>query len=147
MVFIPTYTVDSYFKVTVTAKDLDGYISAECAYMIAGKGDFVGDTLFSAQTGINDNSLIEEDDWGIITVTKRTVSRYIDADVVYPAEQTKTIERRVLSHVGNVVLFIGDESEDTKYENLLLLGYLEDFNVTIPNCIITKASLSIKEII
>ncbi len=132
-------------KITVTiTKNSDGY--AKVGYMIGGYGISVGCSLYGATLGLDDNSIIEIDDFGITNVTKRIASSYMDIDVVFPPNQIMLMERNARSFFGKIVLFIGDENSD-QYEHLATLGYIEGYNVVLQEQELITASYSIKEII
>ena len=154
--FLTAFTPLNYFfrikpiqggtiRITVTIDD--SLQRAEVGYMVAGKGVHLGDTLYGVSLGLNDNSLVEIDDYGITTVTKRDANQTQDVDVVFPSSHIQEMKRRVRDIYGRIVLFIADETSNNAYEHLPILGYVEDFTTVLNNSVETKASLSIKEVI
>ncbi len=133
-----------YITTTVEA---DGDGAAQVGYMVAGSSVYVGDSLFGASLGLEDNSLIEIDDFGITTIVKRTANSFMDVDVVFPSQQVKQMERKASEVFGKIALFIGDESVDSGYEHLATLGYIEGYTTVLSNPIQTQASYSIREVI
>ena len=131
-------------EVEVTIISANGVASV--GYMVAGKADFAGYSQYGLTRSIADNSLVEIDNWGITTVKKRIASRSMDVTVEFPAKQIIQKEKIAIKHQGEIVLFIADENSD-EYEHLLLLGYIESFNVPLPNSVICMASYSVKEMI
>jgi len=125
----------------------DSTSSAKVGFMICGERTWVGDTLFGVSTGIDDNSIWNTDDFGIITVKERDASESLDLDVQYPSIETNRIKIAVRNLVGKIVLFIGDEQVDSKYDHLMLLGKVDSFTPVIANPIMTKASFSVSEIL
>jgi len=126
---------------------MDSSGSAKVGYLVVGKRQWVGDTLFGVSTGIEDNSIWDTDDFGIITVKERDASESLDLDVQYPSIETNKIKIAVRNIVGKIVLFIGDEQVNTKYDHLMLMGRVDSFTPIIANPIMTKASFNITEVI
>jgi len=133
---------------TIEVKALvDSTNSAKVGFMVCGERQWVGDTLFGVSTGIDDNSIWDTDDFGIITVRERDASESLDLDVQYPSIETNKIKIAVRNIVGKIVLFVGDEQADSKYDHLMLLGKVDSFTPVISNPIMTKASFSVSEVI
>jgi len=124
----------------------DGEGSAKVGFMNAGTAVWAGDTLFGISTAIEDNSIWQTDDFGITTVIERDASESLDLDVQYPSVMSNEIKFNVRDIVGKIVLFIGDESPDTRYDHLMILGKVDGFTPVITNPIMTKASFSVSEI-
>jgi len=124
----------------------DGDGSAKVGFMNAGTAIYAGDTLFGISTAIEDNSIWQTDDFGITTVIERDATESLDLDVQYPSIMSNEIKFNVRDIVGKIVLFIGDESPDTRYDHLMILGKVDGFTPVISNPIITKASFSVSEI-
>jgi len=133
---------------TIEVKALaDATGSAKVGFMICGERTWVGDTLFGISTGIEDNSIWDTDEFGIITVKERDASESLDLDVQYLSIDTNKIKIAVRGIVGKIVLFVGDEQTDSKYDHLMLLGKVDSFTPVISNPIMTKASFSVSEVI
>jgi len=140
----PIHAGTTTFRVTITANE-DG--QASVGYMMAGNSEWVGCSEFGATLGLDDNSIVEIDDWGIKTVTKRIASSYMSIDVVFSANKIKQMERTVTKFFGDIVLFVGDDQDNSDYEHLSTLGYVESYNVILANTEQIRASYSIKEVI
>jgi len=121
--------------------------TAACGYCVAGFDRWLGDTLFGLSMGLDDYSLITIDDWGIKSIQKRNVSRFMDIDVDFPSGQLMEMMYIASDLHGDIVLFIGDESADSQFDNLFLLGYIENYTTVLPDPVITKGSFSIREVI
>jgi len=132
-----------HIEVIVEAKD--GI--AKVGYMVGGNEVFVGDSLFGVSLGIEDNSQIEKDDFGVTSIVKRTANTFMDLDVIFHSHQIKQMERKALGLVGQVCLFVGDNTQHSKYEHLMTLGYIESYTTVLSNPTVTTASYSIKETI
>ena len=57
------------------------------------------------------------------------------------------MKRKARSLQGEVALYIGDETVDSKYEYLSILGYIEGYTSVLSNSQVTQGSYSIKEVI
>lgn len=136
--------VGGFIRVTIEAND-NGLASA--GYMVAGYQEWVGDSLFGVNRGLEDNSIVEKDDYGITTITPRTANETMDLDTIFPSSHIMPITRIAKDTLGKIVLFVGDESKDTPYEGLTILGYLESYNSILSNPTRTIASWSVKEVI
>ncbi len=130
--------------VAVSAND-EGY--AKVGYMVGGNGVDVGCSLYGASLGLEDNSLVEIDDFGVTSLTKRVANSFMDIDVIFPASQVKQMERKASAFFGKIVLFIGDDTTTGNYEHLSTLGYVESYTTVLNDTENISASYSIKEII
>jgi len=139
---IPPYSGGS-IRVTVVAEDG----SASVGYMVVGNSVWVGDSLYGASVGLNSNSNIEVDDFGITTITRRQSNETMDIDTTFPSTQIQTMKRTARGILDKTVLFVGDESEDSVYEHLGILGYIESWDVILANPVQITSSYSIKEVI
>jgi len=129
-------------KVTVNADDY-----AQVGFMAVGNQKWMGDTLMAGNFGFEDNSQIEKDDFGITTIIKRTANKTADIDTIFPAARLPDMMRDVRDALGEVLVFVIDDKPDTKYENLTILGYLEDFSTILGNNVAISGSFSIREVI
>jgi len=135
--------VTGYIIVTIGASN--GHASV--GYMVAGDEIYVGKSLFGASLGLEDNSIVEVDDFGITKITKRIANSFMDIDVYFPSSQIKQMERKAASVFGKVVVFIGDEGDNSRYEHLATLGYIEGYTAVLSLYENTQASYSIREVI
>ena len=134
-----------YIRVTVTANGTTDIASV--GYMVAGISDYAGCSLFGLQLGLNDNSLVDTDDFGVTVITKRIANETMDIDVLFPKEQIEDKIRKARKVFGDIVLFIGDESDNSAYNHLFLLGYVQDYNVVLEDMEQITASWSVVEVI
>ncbi len=119
---------------------------AKVGYMVGGNETFVGDSLFGMSLGIEDNSQIEKDDFGVTSITKRVANTFMDLDVIFPSFQIKQMERKALTLTGDVCLFVGDQNPTSEYEHLMTLGYIESYTAVLSNPTLTTASYSVREV-
>lgn len=137
-------TTGGSIRVTVS---VDSSGTAAVDYMIAGYSQWVGDSLYGASLGFESNSTIEIDDFGITTITRREAAQKMDIDCIFPSQQIQQMKRLARSIIDKTVLFVGDESEDSVYENLLILGYIESWDVILSNPVKITSSFGIREVI
>jgi hypothetical protein len=143
-VFHRIYPVKGVIRVTIT----QGYQPhSSVAYMVAGNTNYVGDSLYGASVGLIDYSRKEIDSFGILDLSKRESRQTMDINVSFDTGDTMRINKVARDVLGSVVLFVGDEDEDSQIENLLILGLLEDFTTIVDNCTKTEASFNITEVI
>ncbi len=140
---LPIYS--SSYTIRVTLEEKSG--SSSCAYMICGNSVYIGDTLFGVNLGIVDYSNKEIDKFGILDLTRRESRQTMDVDIVYDAGNINIVNREIREHLGRVCLFVNDESEDSKYENLLLLGMIDDFTTILSSPTKIQASIQLGEVI
>lgn len=140
---LPVYDISHYIRVTLGERSG----SSSCSYMICGNTSYIGDTLYSPTIELIDYSVKETDDFGITKLLRRKSRRHIDYDLIYDSGRANELRRIVQGFMGQVVLFIGDESTASIYEHLLLLGYVSAYQTIISNPVKTKATLSVEEVI
>ncbi len=140
---IPPFA-NSYIRTTIEKNSL---LTASVNFMVAGNGIYLGDTLYGLSLGLNDNSDVQKDDFGITTIKKRDASQYMDLDVTIPSIRLQEMKRKTYSLYGEIILIVADEREDSKYESLPILGYIEDYSTVLSNSVEIQASYSIKEVI
>lgn len=115
--------------------------------MVCGNTQYVGDTLFGVGIGLIDYSKKSIDDFGILELTRRESRQTMDIDVTYESARINQVNRMVRGVLGKVALFINDEDTESKYENLLLLGLVDDFTTVLSNSVEVQASISLSEVI
>jgi len=114
--------------------------------MVGGKAFDIGATSFGVTGGFVDFSVRKTDDYGITTITKRNVQETFKGDLMIDATRTQTVKRYVRYNcMGTTIMFIADESVDSKYENLLMLGYIADFDIRIDNGVKSFGTIEIEE--
>jgi len=144
--FIFTLPPSGGGHILITVEANEGGI-ASVGYMVGGYSQYVGDSLFGLSVGLESNSQIEKDDFGITTITRRTSNALMDIDVIFSSRLQPEMQRVARSVLDKIVLFVGDEDTQSPYENLLILGYIDDYNAILSNSVKTTASYSIKEVI
>ncbi len=136
---------DNTHTIRVTLEESAG--RSECSYMICGNTEYVGDTLYGLNLGLIDYSSKEVDDFGILELRRRESRQTMDINVVYDAARINQVNRLVRATLGKVALFINDEDTSSNYENLLLLGLVDNFTTVLSNSVKIEASIGLEEVI
>lgn len=143
------YTVSdpdtTYVQIIVYEKTVGGY--SALGWLIVGEGHYLGDIQYGVKPGFTDYSTYKKDYNGQLTTLKEDIRDTLSADLVYAAAQTMPIKRAIKSLKGQVVGFVGDTTVGSKYENLLILGTIEDFTPVVANPVKTFANITIMEVI
>lgn len=143
------YTVSdpdtTYVQVIVYEKTVGGY--STLGWLIVGEGYYIGDLQYGVKPGFTDYSIYRKDYNGQIEILKDDVRDTMSADVVYDATDTMPIKRAIKHLKGTVVGFVGDTTVGSDYENLMILGTIEDFTPVVSNPVKTFANISIMEVI
>lgn len=125
-------------------KRADGRASVDT--MVGGRSFSIGATRFGITGGFIDFSIRETDSYGITTIKKRNVQETMSGEIVIDAIRTQAVKRFIKTEcMGETIMFIADESDDSKYENLTMLGYVTDFNIRIDNGVKSFGNIEIEE--
>ena len=120
---------------------------ASCGSMIGGKAKDIGNTQFGVNIRLVDYSIKERDNYGITSIERRDSQEVFTCDITFPAKHTQIIKREVKANLGKVVMIIAEPEKDSNYDNLITLGYIEDFQININNGIESIASMKILEVL
>jgi len=134
--------VTGKIRVTIT----EGYGAySSVSYMLSGKTEYIADTLFNVGMSLTDYSKTDTDEFGVTEVQKRDVRESLDINIQFDSKRINHVRRSIKRKQGEILLFIVDESIDSAYENLQILGYIEDYNTVLSNAIQTQASITVSE--
>ncbi len=145
VITLPPY--DNTHDIEVVFYEKTGTSYTSCAFLLYGNSKYLGDTLYGYSSGLEDFSIKELDEDGILTMTKKNSRQTADIDFVYAATDIKPTQRVIRDIMGKVVLFIGDETTDSQYEHLLTLGVVESYTTILSNAQKIEGSLSVAETI
>lgn len=116
--------------------------------VFAGFSFYLGCTIFPIGVGLEDYSKHESDEYGTVVLVKRLSRRERTLRTWIRQIDILRIEDYIKQNIlGNSVLFIGDESEDSIFYNLISLGYLEGFDTGITQEEFQTLEFDIKEMI
>ena len=132
-----------YVRITFH-KQVDASRTA-CGYLIAGDALEMGTSLFGISFSFNSFADKTTDDFGAYSITKRAVQDLVDFQTVIPSGSVPTIRRYIKSIYNEIGMFVVDERDNDKYENLLTLGIIQDASVLLDNDVEAVVSYSIAE--
>ncbi len=143
--YLDDITLYSNATLKVEIKQPNGI--AKCGRLVCGRSNFIGSTGYGANLDIESYSRISTDIFGNTTLIHSQSVNLDSYEVYVQTEAIPNIRRRIRELDAVPILFIMDESQDSKLENLLTYGYFENFSILIPNSKISTASITIKGII
>ena len=133
---------------TITVKLMpNGKGEAFISSMIGGKGINLGDTEYGLSVGLVDYSKKVTDEYGITTLERRNVRETMECDIVIPAKQAQGAKRVVKNSLGRALMFIADPETDSNFDNLIILGYIDDYTTYYNNGVISRSSIEIEEVL
>ncbi len=115
--------------------------------MVGGKGFDIGDAEYGVRMGLIDYSRKETDEYGITTLVRRRSRETMDIDIVSPAKHSQGNKRVVKEHLGQALMFIADPNKDSKFDNLILFGYVDEYTTYLNNGVIARSNLLIEEVL
>ena len=116
-----------------------------CGFLILGDAVDMGTTLFGVNFSYNSFANKTTDDFGAYNITKKAVQDLVDFQTVSASGNVPTLRREIKSIYNDIVMFIVDERDNDKYENLLTLGIIQTSSVLLQNDVETVISFSISE--
>ncbi len=115
--------------------------------MVGGVGVTAGDTEYGVTIDIVDYSIKQTDEYGITTLVRREAREIMTCDIVAPAENIQSIKKTVKSVLGKAVMFIADPEHDSKFDNLIILGYIGEYDIYLNNGVIARSQMRIEEVL
>ncbi|MEA2091221.1 MAG: hypothetical protein U9O83_02515 [Campylobacterota bacterium] len=120
---------------------------ASCGYLVGGQPIDMGCTLTDIDFSFNSFATKEQDEFGTLTIVKRSVQDLVDFETVIENTETQSIKREIKKIYNDIVVFIIDPSDTSIYENLLTLGTVENAGVVISEFTKTHITWSVMEAI
>jgi len=139
---IPIYP-NSTIKITITAASG----TAAIGRLVCGQGYGLGINLYGATFSLESFSRTDFDEFGSATLIHREAvynSQYV---VVIPSVNVPRLQRKRKELDAIPILFIGDESEESDYENLLSYGLWQGADMLLRNPVNSELNLTIKELL
>jgi len=121
--------------------------TTSCGYLIGGEYLNMGETLDNVKFNFNSFSTKTTDDYGIITITKRSVQDLIDFETKIPREESVLIKNRVKKQYDDISAFVIDENNSGTFDNMITLATISDISTIVTNIDSTIMSWSIHETI
>jgi len=129
----------------------------EVANFVMGMRRDMGETLFGFKNSFEDNSIWQKDDFGVSSNIYRLSEEVYSGDVIYGVADYTKIRKNIRNIMGRVMAFVADEQNgskiggvvypDSHYGNLVVVGKLDSFTPITSNCVQTKASVQVRELI
>ncbi|RLC84145.1 MAG: hypothetical protein DRI37_09395 [Chloroflexi bacterium] len=133
---------------TITVKlTRNSALEAFIGSMVGGKGLDIGDVEYGVNIGLIDYSRKETDEYGITTLVRRKSRQTMTCDVVTPAVHIQGAKRVVQNALGHALMFVADPDKDSKFENLIMLGYIEEWETYLNNGVIARSRLRLEEVL
>jgi hypothetical protein len=113
--------------------------TAEVGMMILGQQSSIGWAIWGTGIGLENYSLSDVDDFGNITQIERGTRDTVDFDCRNYKDQVGNIKRILKPMKDKAAMYIGSEDLDAS----IIIGKLEDFNLTFANVALVEFSLSV----
>lgn len=118
-----------------------------CGYLIAGQAIDMGETLYGVKFGFNSFAVKEFDAFGSLTIVKRNVQDLVDFETSIPTNELMSLKRKLKEIYNDVVVFVLDPTEGSKFENMITLGIVENADVLVSTPVLSSMTWSILEVI
>ena len=137
---------------TTTAKikvELDRTAKGECyiSSMVSGKGYAIGDTEYGVKMSLIDYSSKQTDVNGITTLERRRSREVMECDIVAPAGDAQYNKIKVKDVLGTALMFIADPTTDSKFLNLIILGYVDSYETYLNDNVYARSRIRIEEVL
>lgn len=132
-------------KIRVTFARQPQTNQASCGYLIGGQPVNMGDTLYGVGFNFNSYATKKTDDFGVLSVVKNSVQDVVDFETQIPSSDLTNLKRKIKEVYNDFVVFILDESDRDKYDNLVTFGVIEDTSLVLQNDVTSTISWSVVE--
>jgi hypothetical protein len=142
--------VDKNTTVRVTfTYDADVSDRTACGYLVGGSSVEMGKTLYGVGFKFNSFTSKEFDTFGTLNMVKRGVQDLVDFNTFINLNEKglMTAKREIKEHYDTVVAFILDELQESRYENMITLGVIQDASVVLNNGVVADLAWSVQEVI
>ena len=119
----------------------------DCGFLIAGAAVDMGCTLSDVNFKFTSYATKEVDSFGTLKIIKRAVQDIVDFQTIIDNGTLSSNKRKIKEIYNDIVMFVVDESADSKYENLITLGVIQDAFPVLTEFDKTIVSYSIMEAI
>ena len=128
-------------KVTI----LNGGDIAKCGRLIFGRSYYIGETQYDGATlDLQSFSRFETDTFGNTDLKQGNSIRTAKYNVKIPTNKIISVYDKRIEYDAIPLLFIADESSNSKLENLLLFGYFVSSPISIKNPVNSNIPVDIK---
>ena len=144
MILLPPDILATKCRVTIYQHSTD---LTECGFMVAGDGVSMGCTLMDVSFNFNSFATKEFDAFGTAKIVKRAIQDISDFETLIDSFEIPTMKRKIKEIYDDVVVFIVDDSEVSKYENMITLGTVQDASVIHSNPSKSTITWSVVEVV
>jgi hypothetical protein len=139
---LPIYS-DSTIKVTIDKLGSTAKVGTLCA----GRTLYLGDAAWGASFDMESWGRKVVDEFGATELT-HTNSVYSDTYTLnIPSTKIRELQRKVKQYDFKPLIFIGDETDDSLFENLVDIGYWETVKMVLSNPIMSTVNITKKGLI
>lgn len=132
-----------YIRLTFKKSLLTG--NSSCGYLILGTPVDMGKSLMGVKFSYNSYATKEVVPFGNLEIKKGAVQDLVDFETVISSNYLPKMRRELKTIYDEIVLFIVDERDTSKYENLMTLGVIQDASVLLENSVESVMTFSIIE--
>jgi len=120
-----------------------------CGYLLCGKTVNMGESLYGVGFKFNSFTTKEFDTFGTFKMVKRSVQDLVNFNTCVKLNEIPlmTIKRNIKAHYDTIVAFIVDESVDSRFENMITLGIIQDVDIALNNGVVLDLAWSVQEVI
>lgn len=119
---IPPY-LNAVFNITITYTGGTALVGGT----VMGVQTNLGETQYAPSIGIHDNSIKEQDPFGVWSVTERAFSKKMTCDILIESASIADVQNLLASYRATLLVWIGQED----YPSLIIYGFFKDFNIVI----------------
>lgn len=134
---------NSTIKITITASSGTSAIGR----LVCGQSYQIGDSLYGTTFSLESYSKTEFDEFGTANIIPREAVYNSSYLVRIPSTNIPRLQRKRKSLDAIPILFIGDESEDSVYENLLSYGLWQGADMVLSAPTFSELNHTIKELL
>lgn len=120
---------------------------AECGFLVGGNAFNMGCTLMDVSFNFNSFATKEFDAFGTANIVKRAIQDISDFETLIDSFEIPTMKRKIKEIYDDVVVFIVDDREESKYENMITLGTVQDASVIHSNLNKSTITWSVVEVV
>lgn len=113
-------------KARVTFTQFGSATQTACGFLVAGEAIDMGVTLGKVGFGFNSYAVKKFDDFGTLSIIKRAVQDIVDFETLIDKGTFVNKKRKIKEVYNDIIMFIIDESENSRFENLITLGTIQD---------------------
>lgn len=132
-------------KVKVTFHKSTESTDTACGFLVGGLAVNMGTTLYGVNFKFTSYAVKKFDDFGSLTITKRAVQDLVDFETSIKSSELVSLKREIKKIYNDIVMFIVDDSDESRYENLITLGTIQEASVVLENPVVTLMTFSIVE--